>query len=87
MCEKCVAAAHKYFPKVSDDDIGDLLFSATCFPFGDHTDVARQLRNLARRKRCDGTVATAAALADADMDRAMRHLPPNNQVNRTEPEG
>jgi hypothetical protein len=82
MCDKCIEAAHRYFPKVKDSDIGDLLFSATCFPFGCAGDVERQLRNLSRRKKYDGTLATAAAMADADMDRAMRRLQPNTRNQR-----
>lgn len=82
MCEKCLEAVRRYFPKVREVDAAELLVSATSYPFGEHREIARQLRNLSRRKHCDGTLATACAIADTDMDRAMRKMRPNNQIQR-----
>ena len=77
MCGKCLEAVHRYFPKVREVDAGELLVSATSYPFGEHREIARQLRNLARRKKCDGTLDSACAIAEMDLHRQMRRMRPN----------
>lgn len=49
MCEKCVAAVKKWFPKVAKKDYGDLLMSATCFPLCGAKMVKKQLRQMAKK--------------------------------------
>ena len=69
MCQKCVDAVEQYFPAVKHEDVGVLLFGATCFPFGGPEDVERQLREMH-----DAGVSTldgAHAYAEREMDAAM----------------
>jgi len=69
MCQKCADLVQKYYPKLSDEQHGALLFNATCFPFGNPEDVERQLKELV--EKTDGTLDGALAFADTEMEAAM----------------
>ena len=81
MCQKCVDAARRYFPRVRKRDMGELLISCTSYPMGCGDDIARQLRNLSRRKACNGTLHSAMVIAEADMQRYWQRLKPHLQPN------
>lgn len=70
MCAKCVEAVRAYFPDCPEETMGDFLISATCFPFGDHEQVARQVKE--HHDAGCKTSDEAMARADREMDRAMR---------------
>ena len=70
MCSRCVRAAYLYFPDVPDGRLGEFLFSATCFPFGDHAAVERNLAD-AWLAGCE-TYQQAEAYADEQMEDAMK---------------
>ena len=67
MCKRCALAVAKYYPHLSDTDRGELLMSATAFPFADPKYLIRQLREL--RAKTDGTLEGAIGFAHAEMDR------------------
>lgn len=69
MCEKCVEAVRKYFPNLSQEDYGELLMGATCFPFGPPEMVEAQLKEL--QEKTDGSLLGALAFADAELIKAM----------------
>ena len=54
MCQKCVDAVAKYFPKLRKKDYGSLLMGATAFPMGDAKYIKKQLRELS--KNTNGTL-------------------------------
>ncbi len=66
MCQQCVDAVKKYWPDLPDDRYGDLLMSATSFPFGDADRVEREVREMAEQSGCD--LGKAVAIADAELD-------------------
>jgi len=70
MCEKCVAAVKKYWPNLPEEKYPELLWNATCFPFGDHEMVARQVKEMAIEAKHD--LDRALAIAGAEMTKAMR---------------
>lgn len=74
MCQGCVDAVKKWFPKVRKKDYGDLLFGATAFPMGSVETVERQLRSMA--KRGIKTVREAKIDACRRLDREMRKMQP-----------
>ena len=59
MCQACVDAVAKWFPKVKKKDYHDLLMNATCFPMGSAKTIERQLRQMAKK----GITTVAAASA------------------------
>lgn len=70
MCEKCKEAIDKYWTGLPEPLIGELLMNATCFPFGDHNMVAKQLRQMSRRS--NQNVEKAIILAHRDLDCQMK---------------
>jgi len=69
MCQLCVDAVRKHWPHLSDEEMHDLLWNATAFPFasGEHT--AIQVEEMAVRS--GGYLGVALALADEDIEKAM----------------
>ncbi len=65
MCEECQNLVDRYYPHFTDEDKMDLLWSATCFPFGFPEQLEPQLREL--RRRTDGSLNAAKAFADTSM--------------------
>lgn len=65
MCQGCIDVTNRYYPHLSDEEKCELLWSATCFPFGGPEHLEPQLKRL--RKRTDGTVRGAQAFADRSM--------------------
>lgn len=61
MCDKCVEAVKMYWPDLPLEQYPELLWGATCFPFGDHEMVANQVREMAGKAKCDLHVALAIA--------------------------
>lgn len=72
MCKICVMAVAKYYPELKDPDIGELLMSATAFPFGGPKTIIRQLREL--KANTDGTLDAAVAYACAQLDKSMEEF-------------
>ena len=72
MCQKCVDAVKRWFPKVRRKDYGDLLMSATAFPMAGPAYIEKQLKGMARKGIT--TVAAAAAYAGEQMERDMEKI-------------
>ena len=72
MCEKCIAAVEKHYPELSDEEGGELLISATCFPFGSPEQIEDQLIEL--KDKTDGTMGGAIAFAHKELDEAMSKI-------------
>ena len=72
MCQKCVDAVKKYFPKLPKKHYGDLLMGATAFPVGDAKTIERQLKELVRRKAT--TLPAALAYAQRQLDQQMKNI-------------
>ena len=70
MCEKCVEAATRYFPNLSEHEIGELLMGATAFPFGDAEYIEKQLAEL--KEKTDGTLDGALTYAANQLHEDMR---------------
>lgn len=81
MCQQCQALCDKYLPGIEPEKRRELLWEATCFPFGGPEHLEPQLAAIARRK-VDGYpwewVWSEIALAHAEMDAARRE-PDANQ--------
>lgn len=44
MCQKCQDAIDEYFPDASKQDVHDILWNKTSFPFGKPDQIRRQLK-------------------------------------------
>ena len=66
MCEQCLAAIKKYYPNLPESDYGELLTSATAFPFGHGETVERQLKEAS--EATDGSLMQALGYAEMKMD-------------------
>jgi len=69
MCEQCALAVEWHYPKLSDEERGELLMSATCFPFGSPETIEAQLVEL--KEKTDGTLHGAIVWAHQELDRQM----------------
>lgn len=65
MCKKCIALVKKFYPDLPESDYGDLLMSATAFPFGGPEIIEEQLREL--REKTDGSLWGAIAFANQEL--------------------
>ena len=72
MCKKCVDAVKRHYPKLPKSQYGNLLMSATAFPFGSPAYIEKQLRQL--RKHTDGTVDGAIAYAHRQLHKGMAKI-------------
>lgn len=72
MCQKCIDAVKKHFPKLPKKHYGELLMSATAFPFGEPEYIEKQLKEL--KRKTDGTLGGAIAYAHRKLDEAMTRL-------------
>jgi hypothetical protein len=70
MCQKCLDAVRRWFPEIGENDIGELLWGATCFPFGGPEQVEEQLRKMHDKGLT--TADEAMAYSDSEMERQMR---------------
>ena len=68
----CHSAAHTLFPGLSSEERHELLFGATCWPFGDCETVMKQMRDIL--KNTDGSLMGALAYADDITTKAMRDI-------------
>ena len=69
MCEQCALAVEWHYPHLTDAERGEILMSATCFPFGSPEMIDAQLAEL--REKTDGTLLGALVFAHAELDRQM----------------
>jgi len=69
MCQKCVDAVKKYFPSLRKKDYGELLMSATAFPFGSPAYIEGQLKKLSHKS--DGSLLGAIGYAHEQLDKQM----------------
>ena len=72
MCEACVLAVEWHYPHLSDEERGEILMSATCFPFGSPEHIEAQLIEL--KEKTDGTLRGALIFAHDEMDRQMKEF-------------
>ena len=70
MCKKCVKLSIKYFPDLTEEERGELLWGATAFPFSKPDYLENQLRELV--KKTDGTLQACLAYADAQLSIKMK---------------
>ena len=71
MCQQCLDACNKYWPHLTPEQRRELLWEATCFPFGCGGMVAEQLRKLAEQS--GGDLKKALAIADQQMEFVIRN--------------
>lgn len=62
MCEKCQELMDKYYPDLEQADQKELLFGATCFPFGPPELIEKQLIDLI--ENTDGSLGEALSYAN-----------------------
>lgn len=82
MCQRCVDVIAKYWPDLPKEQWSDLLWGATAFPAGDHELIEQQVKEMAERTNCD--LQMALAIADTEMDAAMRELRKNDRAEGAE---
>jgi hypothetical protein len=70
MCKDCLRIGQTLFPDASEEDVGNFLMSATCFPFGHPRDVWRTAYSSWRAGA--GTIRGAIRYAHLELDRGMR---------------
>ena len=75
MCEQCLAAIKKYYPDLPESDYGELLISATAFPFGHGETVERQLKETS--EATDGSLEQAIGYAEMKMDEEYKKYKAN----------
>lgn len=63
--------AKKYYPHMDDEELGDLLMEATCFPFGSPEQVERNLIELV--ENTDGTLQGAIDFTYKQMKEAFEN--------------
>lgn len=69
MCQDCLRAVRSLKPDATDEEIHELLWSATAFPFGGPRIVYRQLHQAFRAGKW--TVPGALKFAAAEFDKQM----------------
>jgi len=75
MSQQIYNLAKKYYPHLNDEDLGDLLMEATCFPFGTPEQVEAGLIELI--ENTDGTLEGALIFANEQMDKAWSEYKSN----------
>jgi hypothetical protein len=68
MCQECVDIVKKYYPNLSENDQGELLLSATAFPFASPDYIEKQLKELV--ENTDGTLESALCYAENKLTEA-----------------
>jgi hypothetical protein len=69
MCQKCVDAVKEIYPDCPEEVMGDFLFSATAFPFGNGDLVRKQL--LEAKSKGYSTYLEAISYANSKTSEAM----------------
>lgn len=72
MCQKCLEAVRKHYSHLSDAEQAAALIGATCFPFGSHEMVEKQLQEV--KEATDGTLGAALAYAENELRKAMEEV-------------
>lgn len=72
MCMKCVQIVSLHYPYLSDEDKGELLWSATAFPFGSPQQLQDQIVELVANT--DGTLRSAINYAHDQQDAQIKRL-------------
>lgn len=70
--QQCFDIAQDLYPAAAENDIVDLLWSATCFPFGEPEQVRKNLEDALANT--DGTPLSAMAYAEQQINEAMKAL-------------
>ena len=70
MCEECKNLIDQYYPDLSNGDQYELLFGATCFPFGGPESIEPQLKELI--ENTDGSLQAALCYANNQLDESMK---------------
>lgn len=78
MCQKCIDAVKKHYPNLPKKDYGELLMSATAFPFGQPEYIEKQLKEL--KRKTDGTLDGAIAYTHQQLHRAMAKIRKRKQA-------
>lgn len=65
MCQRCVEAIQRHYPHLTEQEGGELLMGATCWPMGTPEMVEKQLIEL--KEKTDGTLVGALAYADKEL--------------------
>ena len=72
VCDKCYKTAQRLFPDVPEESLTDLLWGATCFPFGSAEQITSQLQEMHNVGLV--TLEDAMAYAERKMDKAMERM-------------
>ena len=78
MSQQTFDLVKKYYPHLSDEDLGDLLMEATCFPFGSLEQVEKNLIELI--ENTDGTLEGAFIFANEKLDRQWAEYKANAEL-------
>ena len=70
MCQQCLEAVKREYPALDTKETEELLWGATCFPFGTLEQVEQQVRDL--KQNTDGSLGQALALADEELRTTRR---------------
>lgn len=72
----------KYYPGLSDEEANDLLFNATCFPFGSFAQVEENLKELI--EKTDGTVNGAIEFSYKQMAEVLSKMREGDEQKKDE---
>lgn len=72
MCQKCVEAVKKHWPKLPESQYSSLLLGCTAWPCAGPEETERQLKDMAIRSGQD--LGMAMAIADTETREAMSQL-------------
>ena len=62
MCQQCIDVVAKHYPNLDENEVGDLLMSATSFPSGTPEEIEKQLLEL--KENTDGSLDAAINYAN-----------------------
>jgi hypothetical protein len=72
MCKKCFDLVGQYFPSINEGERGEILFSATSFPFGDPDYIEKQLIEL--KANTDGSLMGAIHYTNSKFSEEMKEF-------------
>jgi len=73
MCAGCLTAIKEVFPEIPENERGEFLMGATCFPFGDAEQVHEQLVDL-RSRMVTTDYRECYGIAARDLDAEMASI-------------
>ena len=80
MCQQCVDVVTSHYGHLSAEDRAELLWSATCFPFGSPDQLEAQLIEM--KAETDGTLEAAIDFAGRQMDAEFTRFRQRTETKR-----